>query len=459
MIQVRHAHPGRRSPANRWWVVGGMGLAVFMASLDLSIVNLSLPAIRDTLGASTATTQWVVLGYLLPLVALALPTGRWLDGIDHRDALICACAGFGIASLAAGVASSIGWLIAARVVQGLFGTVVMALVPVLITTSVDARVRGRAMGLVDAFGMLGLISGPAVGGLFVATVGWPWIFYINVPACAALIVLAFVQVPRRGRIRGPGRGSAVESVLLTGAVGGVMVAFTLATGPDPQWLAVGLVALPLLLVWHRLPLSEPVRRLLTQRRLRAPLGALTGTAVATGVLLYIVPFYLITLLRTPSPVAGLTMLTFPVAAAVLGPLAGLLADRYGDRRIALVGVIVLISGLLVLVPANRSWQAADVAWRLAIAGAGIGLFNAPNMSAAMSASPVRLLATTGATTSVARQAGFALGPAVATLVWGLSGYTVGGIRNTFAVASVLVAASAIPLARGVRTRHGESERP
>jgi MFS family permease len=449
MIQARQDRLSRRSPANRWWIVGGMGLAVFMASLDMSIVNVALPAVRDTFGAPTATAQWVVLGYLLPLVALALPTGRWLDDVDRRGALICACAGFAASSLAAGLAPAIGWLVAARVVQGLFGTALMALIPVLITTSVDARVRGRAMGLVDTLGMLGLISGPAIGGLLVASVGWPWIFYVNVPACGALIVLAFVQIPRSGMIGPPERGAAVEAAFLTGAAGAVMIALTLATGHEPQWLALGLTAVPLILAWRRLPASVPVRKLLILPGMRRPLAALAATAAATGLLFYIVPFYLLTVLRTPAPVAGLTMAAFPLAAAALGPPAGLLADRCGYRPIALLGVVTLICGLLMLMPASRSWHAADVAWRLAVAGAGIGLFNAPNMSAAMSASPSGLLATAGAATSVARQGGFAFGPAMATLVWGLSRYGVGGIRSTFAAASVVVAVGAVPLARGL----------
>jgi MFS family permease len=426
-----------------------MGLAVFMASLDMSIVNVSLPAVRDSLGVPTATAQWVVLGYLLPLVALALPTGRWLDGVDRRGALVCACAGFGAASLAAGLAPAIGWLIAARVVQGLFGTALMALIPVLITTAVDARVRGRAMGLVDSLGMLGLISGPAIGGLIVASVGWPWIFFMNVPVCAVLIALAFGQVPRNGRIVPPDRSRVFEAMLLTGAACAVMIAFTLATGNEPLWLVLGLVAVPLILAWRRLPASVPVRKLLVLPEMRGPLAALVATAAATGLLFYIVPYYLITLLGTPAPVAGLAMLALPLGAAAFGPLAGLLADRYGSRRIALLGVIVLIGGLLTLMPASQSWRVTDIAWRLAIAGAGIGLFNAPNMSAAMSGSPAGLLATTGAATSVARQGGFAFGPAMATLVWGLSGYGVGGIRGTFAAASAAVALGALPLARGV----------
>ncbi|MEV4807751.1 MFS transporter [Nonomuraea sp. NPDC049421] len=424
-----------------------MGLAVFMGSLDMSVVNVALPAIRDSLQAPTTTAQWVVLGYLLPLVALGLPTGRWLDGIDRRGALVCSCAGFAAASLTAGLAPSIEWLIAARVVEGVFSTALMALIPVLVTTSVDARVRGRAMGIVDAIGMLGLITGSAAGGLLVASVGWRAVFFINVPVCLVLIVLAYVQVPRNGRLRLPERSAAGEAGCLTGAAGIIMIALTLATSDGPQWLALGLVAVPLLLIWRRLPVSVPVRKLLVLPGMRRPLGTLASTSAAVGLLFFIVPFYLITLLRTPPSVTGLTLLALPVAATAFGPIAGLLADRFGYPRIELLGLAVVISGLATLVPADLSWQAIDVGWRLALIGAGLGLFNAPNMSAAMSAPPRELLATAGSATSVARQGGFAFGPALATLVWGMWSYSVAGVRGAFAAGTVVVLISAAPLAR------------
>jgi MFS family permease len=248
-------------------------------------------------------------------------------------------------------------------------------------------------------------------------------------------------------------------VLLSTAAGLLMGSLSRAAGRGPHWLALSLVAVPLILLWRRTSASVPVRRLLAVPAMHGPLAALTATAVATGLVFYIVPFQLMTLSRMPAPVVGFTMLAFPLAAAVLGPVAGLLADRYGDRPVALAGLVTVCCGLLLLLPAAGSWQATDVAWRLAVAGAGIGLFNAPNMSAAMSASPGGLLATAGAATSVARQGGFACGPAVATLVWALSGYGLGGIRGAFAAAAAVVVAGAVALARGLRPGHPGRARP
>jgi len=172
---------------NQWWLVVAAGPAVFMASVDLSIVTAALPVIEHDLGLSTSTAEWVVLAYLLPLAGLALPSARWLDTVGRRPALAFSLTGFALASLAAGLATNLGWLIGARLAQGAFGALLFALVPALATTAVQPEARGRAMGLITTLGPLGLISGPVLGGLLVEGPGWPWIFFVNLPV--SLVVL------------------------------------------------------------------------------------------------------------------------------------------------------------------------------------------------------------------------------------------------------------------------------
>src|SRR5688500_12685522 len=112
------APPRDGQQKNQWWLVIAAGLAVFMASVDMSIVNVALPAIEHDLKINTSMTEWVVLGYLLPLAGLALPSGRWLDTVGRRPALIFSLTGFALASVAAGFSPNLTWLIAARLLQG-----------------------------------------------------------------------------------------------------------------------------------------------------------------------------------------------------------------------------------------------------------------------------------------------------------------------------------------------------
>jgi len=152
---------------NQWWVVIAAALAVFMASVDMSIVNVALPAMQHDLRIDASVTEWVVLAYLLPLAGLALPSGRWLDSVGRRPALIFSLTGFAVASFAAGVSPNLVWLIVARLLQGSFGALLFSLVPALATTAVRPQARGRAMGLITTLGPVGLISGPGIGGVIV----------------------------------------------------------------------------------------------------------------------------------------------------------------------------------------------------------------------------------------------------------------------------------------------------
>ncbi|WP_456319978.1 MFS transporter [Plantactinospora alkalitolerans] len=438
--------PGR----DRWVLVGAAGLAVFMASLDMSIVNIALPAIQQDLGTRASVTEWVVLGYLLPLIALALPSGRWLDGVGRRPALVFSVAGFAVASVACGLAPGIEALIAARVLQGAFGAVLLALIPALATTAVRPQARGRAMGVVTTVGPLGLVSGPALGGLLVQGLGWPWIFYVNVPVSLAVIAIGWRQLPAGGRLRLPDRAWYVEATFLGTAVVALMLGLSLAADGDLGWLALALLAIPLVLLWRRLSTSAAVRDLLATPGVPAPHVALAAASTAIGLVFFVIPFHLVEIRHVEQATAGLTVLAFPLAMAVTGPLGGVLADWWGARRTALVGAALFTVALGLLVPLGDDWTPLDLAWRLAAAGIGNGLFNAPNMTMAMSSAPKPLLATAGASTSLARQSGFALGPALATTVWALSDYRAGGLRLAVGIGSVVSVVAIVVLAAASR---------
>ena len=164
---------------------------------------------------------------------------------------------------------------------------------------------------------------------------------------------------------------------------------------------------------------------------------------------------------------SLTLLAFPAAMTLLGPVGGILADRWGERRTALTGVVVLTAGMALVAPLADTWTPTDLAWRLAVAGIGAGLFAAPDVSMAMALTPARLLNTTGATTSLARQLGIALGPALATTVWATAGYTLAGMQVAVGVATGLGALGVVALwasppsatTPSATTRSGRQDRP
>lgn len=420
---------------NRWWLVAAVGLAVFVAVLDTTIVGVALPVIGRDFGKPPSVTEWVVLGYSLPMIALLLPTGRWLDTVGRRPALAFGAAGFALASAAAGAAQSIEWLIAARALQGCFGSVLFAVAPAIATAAVRPEVRGRAMGIIGTIGPLGGITGPALGGLLVDTIGWPWVFYVNIPASIAVIAIGFAQLPAGRGLRLPDRSWLGEAVVLGAAAFVLMLALSLGSH-QPAWLALSVVAVPLLLIWRRMPASSTVRGLFRTPGIARPHLALLASATAISGTMFIAPFYLQQVLHFSATRTGLTLLAFPVAIGLIGVLGGMLADRWGAWPSAILGACVAVVGLGLLIPLGSGWSQADVMWRLAIGGLGAGLFNSANMTLAMSLAPQAMLGTTGASTSAARQLGLGLGPALATVAWALGAYTTGGMRTAIALTTV-----------------------
>ena len=434
---------------NQWWLVIAAALAVFMASVDMSIVNIALPAIEHDLKIGTSMTEWVVLAYLLPLAGLALPSGRWLDTVGRRPALMFSLGGFALASLAAGLSPNLVWLIAARLLQGTFGALLFSLVPALATTAVQPKARGRAMGLITTLGPLGLISGPGLGGVIVDGLGWAWIFFVNVPVSLVVMAVGLRTLQAGKPLRAPDRAWFTEALLLSAAVAALLLALSFAASEGPVWLLLGLVAVGLLVIWLRMPVSRAVRGLLRAPGEAGPHLALLAAATAIGTVFFIMPFFMQRELGVSASAVGATVLLFPAGMAVTGPIGGMLGDWWGARRVAVLGTVLFTAGLALLLPMDGSWGVGDLAWRLFLAGCGNGLFNAPNMAMAMTNAPAPLLATTGSSTNLSRTMGFALGPALATAVWAAFSYERSGMQASVIMATVF---SALSIAAVVWTR-------
>lgn len=428
---------------NRWWLVVGAGLAVFMVALDSSIVNVALPTIGHAFESPAAVIQWTILGYLLPAVALVLPAGRWLDRNGRRPAFVLAVAGFAASSAAAGAAPSIVWLIAARVIQGVFGALLSALFPALVSGAVRPAVRARAMSVVATLGPLGAVTGPAIGGFLISTVGWPWIFYVNVPVSLAVIAIGLRTLEAGGGLRLPDRGWLAESGLLAVASAVLLGALTQSPERGMGWLLAAIAALPLVGAWSRLPSSRPVADLMRAPGMAGPLLSLLLNVAGIAGTGFIAPFYLQQALHVGSATTGLVVLALPLGMAATSTLGGYLADRWGARRMTVVGTLVIAMGLALAAPLAASWRPMDLGWRLAVIGVGLGLFAGPNMAVAMQQAPRHLLATAGATTSLARSLAFALGPAVATIPWALSAYSQSGMQRAAALCAGVAALSAV----------------
>lgn len=415
----------------QWWTVVAAGVAVFVAGLDMSITNVALPTLARKFDVGPSGVAWVVLAYNLPLVALLLPLGRWVDAQDKRRAFLVAVVGFAVASAICGLAPSLPWLLGARLLQGAFGALIGVLVPVLAMGAVDPTQRGRAMGIVGTLGPLGSVSGPAMGGLLLAGFGWRSIFFAVIPASLLAALVGGRAISAEGVFSLPRRDWVMEAALLLVAT----AALFLALGQNPPGGTVGPVRLALLgvalvgvILWRQLRVAKAVLMLVSTRDFGAAAVGFVLLATVGGALYYLPPFFLQDVLHLPPQEIGLTLLVWPLAMSAVGPLGGYLADRWGTRPASLLGAVWIAGSLILLLPLSTQWSSVEVAWRLGLIGIGAGLFTGPIQTALMSAAPAHLMGTAGAFSGLARSLGFALGPALASAVWAYAGSGVGGMR-------------------------------
>jgi MFS family permease len=213
-----------QTPVQRWRALAVSLVAAFMVLLDVSIVNVALPSMERGLGASAGTVQWVVSGYALTFGLALVPAGRFGDALGRRRMFLIALSAFVVTSALTGAAPTIGLLIAARLLQGVAGGMLMPQNSGLIQEMFRGAERGRAFGFLGATIGLSTAVGPVVGGLILAVFtgpdGWRWVFYVNVPIGLLALVLAARLVPST-----PGGGRRSSQLDLVGSLlfgGGVL---------------------------------------------------------------------------------------------------------------------------------------------------------------------------------------------------------------------------------------------
>ena len=195
------------------------------------------------------------------------------------------------------------------------------------------------------------------------------------------------------------------------------------------WLALLPAALPLLAGWLRRPDGRAVRAIAATPAIFASLSALALLSTAGSSVQYLMPSYMIRHLHASAARTGLTVLAYPLAMGLTAPVGGLLADRWSARRAALAGAALVAAADLLLAQAGNATRPADLSWRLALAGLGMGPFSGPNQTTIMNTAPRHALATAGAAIALTRSLGFALGPALSTLIWAPGGYPATGLKT------------------------------
>ena len=436
----------------RWGAVVAVAVATVLVALDMSVVAVVLPDLGGAFDASPSTAQWAVLAYLIPLVALSVPAGRWLDSAGPLPSYLLSVVGFGVASLLIACAPAWWVLLAGRALQGVFGALVGVVAVPVIAGAVREDQRARALGVVLTLIPLGGVVGPALAGVLADAAGWRSIFLVNLPVVAIAVAVGARTVPVRAGDRAglplPDRRMWLETALLAIAVSSAFIALDLAGRPAANpFVALVLVVVGAAAVvgWRRLPVAADVRTLWRQPAFRRPILALPMVTTGVGALNFLVPYLLADRDVSTSRI-GAVLLAFGVGMAACSPIAGPVADRIGHARVAVLGAVVTLAGTVSLLTADSSAGPGDLAWRLAVVGAGNGLFASPNAAAVMAATPAGLMGLASGVTALLRTFGFALGPALGALVWVTVGAGMPGFRAGLMVLTV-AAVLAVVLSR------------
>ena len=334
---------------NRWVVAGAVMLGTIMAVLDSSIVNVALPDMSGTLGATVEQITWVVSGYILSSVIIMPITALLSARYGRKRFYMFSVLAFTLASMACGLARSLPTMVAFRIVQGVGGGVLMTVSQAILRETFPAEEQGMAMGLFGMGVVLAPAIGPTLGGWLTDTYSWPWVFYVNVPVGVAnlLLVQRFVHDPpyferHRTRIDWWGIG------LLTAGLGALQL--MLERGQEKNWfesneiIFLGAVAAAglVLFVWQELTSDRPAVDLRLFRNVSFTSATVLGgfLGVALFGTLFLLPLFLQRLLGYGAMESGLALMPRSLAMAVLMPIAGRLYNRVGPRLMVAVGLTV-----------------------------------------------------------------------------------------------------------------------
>lgn len=403
-----------------WKALAALCTGFFMILLDQTIVAVATPHFQHDLHASLNSVVWVTSIYLLAYAVPLLVTGRLGDRFGHKRMYLAGLAVFTASSLACGLASSVQWLICARLVQGLGASMLTPQSMSVINRIFPRDKRGAAMGAWGAVAGLASLTGPVLGGVIVQHWGWSWIFFINVPIGLACLLMVWRWVPDvRATASGVDAWSVVASILAVFAV-----VFAVQEGPGQQWswwiwalLCAGLVVGGVF-VWLQataarrgsLPLV-PLELFQNRNFSHGAYSIFTMGFSVAGTMLPIM-MYLQQGRGMTSQQAGVMLVPMAVISGVLAPFAGRLADKFHPRVLSMAGFGAMTLAMVAMVLIMR--DSVPVWWVLvgaAILGVGNAFVWSPNATTATRDVEVHMLGAASGVYNTARQVGAVVGSA------------------------------------------------
>jgi EmrB/QacA subfamily drug resistance transporter len=386
-----------QSPNYKWWVFSTIATGTFMSVVGHGSILIALPTIARHFDASLTTVLWIAISETLAVSSLLLPMGRVSDILGRKQVYITGYTIFILASAMAGFSRGLTMLLAARVIQGIGSAMVQANGQAMVLSVFPAAERGKALGTQFSVLGVGSMSGMVLGGLLVSTLGWRFVFLINLPVGVIAVIAAIIILDKSRFVldtQGGRRPSFdwMGSFLSAGALMTVLLAITFGNriGWGSAPVMGGLVAFVILLagfIWWELRTDAPMLDLrLFQRKLLA-MGIAAGwlSFLGSSGVRFLMAIYLQSVLGYSPRDAGLITLPMAIAMTFVGPFAGRLSDRYGWQRFNIAGSAAAALALFLLAfTLTGSSPVKLIIPLLVLQSVGTGLFGAPNNSSILS---------------------------------------------------------------------------
>ncbi|NSL55803.1 DHA2 family efflux MFS transporter permease subunit [Uliginosibacterium aquaticum] len=422
---VKQASPDTASPWPVFWVAS---IAVFLVSMDGTMLFAAFSALRAGFPQATAADlSWVLNAYTVVYAAMLIPSGGLADRHGRKKVFLLGVALFLVASAACGLASNVAWLVAARALQALGAALLTPASLSLVLAAFPANKRAVAVSLWSAVGGLAAAVGPSLGAFVVASLGWPWAFYLNLPLGMFAIwrgvtLLAEAKQPNKGRPL-----DLVGMGLLILGIGALALSIVQAESPDwsrhelLEIAGLGLASIAGFIAWARLASAPLVDlSLFRDATYRYVNLASLSFGIAFSMMFFAFFFYMNAIWHYSLPLAGIAMAPGPLCVVPVAALSGRLAGRYGHRPLLVVGCLIYgLSGLwFLLVPGTEPAYLTQWLPGALLSGMGVGMVLPSLSGAAVSHLPAQHYAVGSAINQAIRQIGSVMGVALTVLLLG-----------------------------------------
>lgn len=413
-------------------------LAMLMANIDTSIVNVALPQLSRDLNVSPSDTVWVATAFLLA-VSCSIPAMSGLaDQIGRKRMFVIGTPIFTLASLACALSPTLGWLVASRVVQGIAAAMLFAVAIPIYRRLFPPERLGAVLGVNAMIVALGICAGPALGGLILAHFGWPWLFIINLPIGAISTVFGLLFIPHRQ----PPRGDYdLEGALAAGAaIACFLLGIHSLAAVSSLWLGAILLVACAFFFFLFLRVERRVVKPIIPLDLfsgRFSLAVLTAfwSFFGQGVAFIALPFLFQTAYGATPLESALLFTPWPLVIVIVAPLSGRLADRYSSSLLAVIGLSIFTLGLLSLALLGGHPPIWQVLASTAFTGLGFAVFQSPNNRDMMSAAPMKYASAAAGILNVNRTLAQTAGAGAVSMALVLAGASAGSLATQASAAN------------------------